>query len=87
MPFLQHQGVGNDLVFARSDHIIPIPRLAFDTQIGIENACLKCHQQESMEWLGNSLSKWYGTLKPHNPFIANLKKPKQLAIEKLLRNY
>ena len=74
MPFLQHQGVGPDLVFARSDHTIPIPRLAFDTQIGIENACMKCHQQESMEWLGDNLKRWYGDLKPHNRFIANLKR-------------
>ena len=41
MPYLQHQGVGTHLVYARSDHSIPIPRPAFDQQLGIENALVR----------------------------------------------
>jgi hypothetical protein len=69
MPFLQHQGLGHDLVFARSDHVIPIPRPIFDTSIGIEDACTKCHRDKSVQWLQEKTDEWYGTLKPHNPVI------------------
>ena len=78
MPFLQHQGLGTDLKFARSDHVIPIPRPAFDAQIGIENACLKCHRGKSIEWLEAKTSEWYGELKSHHRLIANLAKAAQI---------
>jgi len=69
MPFLQHQGLGHDLVFARSDHVIPIPRPSFDTSMGIEDACTKCHRDKTVQWLQEKTDEWYGTLKPHNPII------------------
>lgn len=70
MPFLQHQGLGDDLTFARSDHVIPIPRPAFDASIGIENACIKCHQDKTVAWLQQKVDNWYGESKPHNPMTA-----------------
>lgn len=78
MPYLQHQGIGNTLGYARSDHTIPIPRPAFDTALGIENACYKCHQDRSIEWLQAKTDEWYGEIKPRHPAIRQL-----LAAEKI----
>jgi len=72
MPYLQHQGIGDRLLFARSDHSIPIPRPAFDQQIGIENACQKCHRDKDLSWQEGKVKEWYGEIKPHNRSISNL---------------
>lgn len=72
MPYLQHQGIGPHLGYARSDHSIPVPRPAFDQQLGIENACQKCHRDKDLSWQETHIKEWYGTIKPHNPAIANL---------------
>ncbi len=69
MPYLQHPLVGNKLRFARSDHSIPIPRPAFDAQLGVENACSKCHQEKSVAALQTQVEKWYGGIKPHHAQI------------------
>lgn len=69
MPYLQHQAVGDDLAFARSDHSIPIPRPAFDESIGIENACAKCHPDSSTAKLQADVDAWWGAVKPHHPMI------------------
>jgi len=74
MPFLQHQGVGMQLHFARSDHSIPIPRPAFDHQLGIENACQKCHPDRDLAWQEAKAREWYGQIKPHNPAVDSLLK-------------
>lgn len=50
MPYLQHRIIGNKLTVTRSDHVIPIPRPAFDNSIGIENACSKCHKDKSISF-------------------------------------
>lgn len=72
MPYLQHQGVGQHLMFARSDHSIPIPRPAFDHGLGIENACQKCHRDHDLAWQQAAVDRWWGRLKPHPALIANL---------------
>ena len=72
MPYLQHQAMGNELRFARSDHTIPIPRPEFDAQMGIENACLQCHQDKSIEFLQAKTEEWYGKIKPHNQTVASM---------------
>lgn len=66
MPYLQHQLVGTKLRFARADHTIPIPRPLYDDKIGIENACQKCHIEMTIAELEAKMTKWYGTLKPHD---------------------
>ncbi len=71
MPYLQHQGIGDRLLFARSDHSIPIPRPAFDQQLGIENACQKCHRDKDLSWQEGKVKEWYGEVKPHNRSISN----------------
>jgi tetratricopeptide (TPR) repeat protein len=72
MPYLQHQGVGRLLGYARSDHSIPIPRPAFDQQLGIENACQKCHQDKGIAWQETAMKIWYGDIKPHPRAISSL---------------
>jgi len=72
MPYLQHQGVGTHLVYSRSDHSIPIPRPVFDQQLGIENACQKCHRDKDLAWQSARVNEWYGEIKPHHPAIASL---------------
>ncbi len=72
MPFLQHQAVGNEIAFARSDHTIPIPRPVFDESIGIENACAKCHAGETTADLQAKVDTWWGPVKPHHPMIARI---------------
>lgn len=72
MPFLQHQGVGTKLQFARSDHSIPIPRPGFDQKLGVENACQKCHADRGLAWQEEHTRKWWGKLKPHPPAVARL---------------
>lgn len=69
MPFLQHRSLGDALVFSRSDHVIPIPRPAFDAMLGIENACQKCHQDKSVARLQQQTNDWYGEIKPHAPML------------------
>lgn len=72
MPFLQHQGVGTKLQFARSDHSIPIPRPAFDHKLGVENACQKCHADRGLAWQEEHAQKWWGKLKPHPAAVTKL---------------
>lgn len=72
MPYLQHQAMGNQLRFSRSDHTIPIPRPAFDAAQGIESSCQKCHRDKSLESLEATMKEWYGEVKPHNPAVARL---------------
>jgi tetratricopeptide (TPR) repeat protein len=72
MPYLQHKGVGTHLVYSRSDHTIPVPRPAFDQQLGIENACQKCHHDKDLAWQSARVKEWWGETKPHNAAIASL---------------
>lgn len=69
MPYLQHPEVGDGVAFARSDHTIAIPRPVFDSDIGIESACIQCHQDESALDLQSQVRAWWGELKPHRPAI------------------
>ncbi|MBX2910573.1 MAG: tetratricopeptide repeat protein [Cyclobacteriaceae bacterium] len=74
MPYLQHQAMGKNLRFARSDHTIPIPRPAFDAALGIEGACIQCHGDKSVEFLQDKVNEWYGEVKPHNDMVGRLLK-------------
>lgn len=74
MPYLQQQAVGDKLRYARSDHVIPIPRPEFDAGLGIKNACQQCHEDKTIEWLQAKTDEWYGTTKPHNQVVSNLLK-------------
>jgi tetratricopeptide (TPR) repeat protein len=78
MPYLQHQAMGKQLRFVRSDHTIPIPRPEFDAALGIENACSKCHADKTVAWLQTKTSEWYGELKPHPAPVSGLIKARAL---------
>lgn len=82
MPYLQQQRVGTRLRFARSDHTIPIPRPQFDSQLGIENACKKCHNDKSIAWLQAKTEEWYGPLKPHKKLIEGLLRAQNISNRK-----
>ena len=72
MPYLQESSVGRQIPYARSDHTIPIPRPAFDTRLGVENACQQCHRDRTTQQLETQVTTWYGVLKPHAPAVAGL---------------
>ncbi len=78
MPYLQHQAMGKQLRFARSDHTIPIPRPEFDAAHGLENACSKCHADKTVAWLQAKTSAWYGEIKPHAPLVQGLMQARSL---------
>jgi len=72
MPYLQEPEIGNAVRYARSDHSIPIPRPAFDSTLGVVNACSGCHRDRSVAALEQQTREWYGTLKPHPRAVAAL---------------
>jgi tetratricopeptide (TPR) repeat protein len=69
MPYLQHPEVGPGVRFSRSDHTIPNPRPAFDAALGVESACIQCHEDRTPEELQARTEAWWGELKPHRPLI------------------
>ncbi len=87
MPYLQHPEVGRTLRFSRSDHTIPIPRPAFDEELGIENACKTCHANRSVEFLERQTTEWYGELKPHKDIVRGMLEftPEQSAVDAAAR--
>ena len=72
MPFQQHKAVGDQLMFARADHTISIPRPKLDQKLGIKNACQQCHDNMNIESLNDYVTQWYGELKPHHPLESAL---------------
>ncbi|UCC24637.1 MAG: tetratricopeptide repeat protein [Gemmatimonadales bacterium] len=81
MPYLQHPEVGPGVRFARSDHTIPVPRPAFDTGMGVENACAQCHDDRPTAALQAQVEAWWGEIKPHRPLVAG-----QLQVAAALEN-
>jgi len=72
MPYLQHPLLKDHIRFSRSDHTIPIPRPRFDTDLGIRNACVQCHQDRPVDTLQRQTERWWGELKPHKPLVRNM---------------
>jgi len=70
MPYLQESSVGRQIHYARSDHTIAIPRPAYDTRLGVENACQQCHRDRTAQQLETQVTAWYGALKPHPAPVA-----------------
>ncbi len=48
------------VVDARRDHSIRLPRPDLSQTLGSPNACTQCHADQSPEWAGVALDKWYG---------------------------
>jgi tetratricopeptide (TPR) repeat protein len=74
MPYLQEPELGPAIRYARSDHVIPIPRPAFDSAMGVISACRQCHQQKSEQALDADLRRLWGDIKPHAPIVDALVK-------------
>ncbi|MGD8699808.1 MAG: ammonia-forming cytochrome c nitrite reductase subunit c552 [Gemmatimonadales bacterium] len=72
MPYLQEPDVGTRLRYSRSDHTIPIPRPEIDALFNIENACVKCHRERSLDDVREKVEEWYGELKPVKRLIDGL---------------
>jgi tetratricopeptide (TPR) repeat protein len=72
MPYLQQPQLGEQIRYARSDHTIPIPRPAFDASLGVENACVQCHEDQSIEELEVHTREWWGEMKPHDAAVRGL---------------
>ncbi len=72
MPYLQHPEVGSDVPFARSDHTIAMPRPVFDTDLGLVDACSRCHADRSPLQLQSEVRARWGDPKPHRPGVEGL---------------
>jgi predicted CXXCH cytochrome family protein len=54
------------VVHLRADHSIRIPRPDLTKDLGVPNACGRCHEDKSQSWVSAAYDKWYGTArKPH----------------------
>jgi len=54
------------VVHWRADHSIRIPRPDLTRDIGVPNACSRCHADKPLSWVTGAYDKWYGTArKPH----------------------
>jgi predicted CXXCH cytochrome family protein len=54
------------VIHLRADHSIRIPRPDLTKDIGVPNACSRCHSDKPLSWAGAAYDKWYGTArKPH----------------------
>ena len=71
MPFRQHEGIGSEIRFTRSDHTVSIPRPVYDQSQGFESACIQCHADQTEEALQTFVDQWWKPAKPMNPVIAN----------------
>jgi tetratricopeptide (TPR) repeat protein len=72
MPYLQQPSVGGLVRYARSDHVIPVPRPAFDSRLGLVSACAACHAGISTDSLEAAARAWWGVLKPHDQAVSAL---------------
>jgi tetratricopeptide (TPR) repeat protein len=64
MPYLQPPQIGAAVRYARSDHAVAIPRPAWDSTLGVINACAGCHASERTPTLAAQVERWYAPLKP-----------------------
>ena len=72
MPYLQEALVGTRIPYGRSDHTIAIPRPAFDSALGVPNACARCHADRSTAQLETDVRRLWGEVKPHPAPVAAL---------------
>ncbi|MBI1808858.1 MAG: tetratricopeptide repeat protein [Gemmatimonadetes bacterium] len=71
MPYLQQPETGHGAVrYARSDHTISIPRPAWDSTMGVPNACATCHAGRATAALESQVAKWWGAIKPVPAVVA-----------------
>jgi tetratricopeptide (TPR) repeat protein len=72
MPYEQQHELGRAIQYRRSDHSIAIPRPALDASLGLVGACQGCHATRSTAALEAQVTRWWGTLKPHETAVAGV---------------
>jgi len=72
MPYEQQHELGRAIRYQRSDHSIAIPRPGLDASLGLVGACQGCHQNLSVAALDAQVTRWWGTLKPHEAAVAGV---------------
>lgn len=51
----------------RRDHGFIIPDPVLTRELGVPNACSRCHQDQTLEWNIAAWEEWYGTGEKHEP--------------------
>jgi predicted CXXCH cytochrome family protein len=49
------------VVHMRADHSIRVPRPDLTKDLGVPNACSRCHNDKPLSWVTAAYDKWYGT--------------------------
>lgn len=44
----------------RPDHSFRIPRPDLSVQLGLPNACNRCHRDKTNQWADKTMTQWYG---------------------------
>jgi len=65
----------------RRDHSIRIPRPDRSVELGVPNACNRCHTKESTTWARDALAKWYPSLSARPHFGDALEKDRKGALD------
>jgi len=75
--------MGNDY---RPDHSIRIPRPDLSADLGVPNACNRCHIDKTNEWSAEYTQKWYGSKKKYHygSTFSNARAGEPLAREQLI---
>ncbi len=54
------------VVHQRADHSMRVPRPDLTRDLGVPNACSRCHTDKPLSWVVAAYDKWYGTARrPH----------------------
>jgi len=78
----------------RRDHMFPLPDPQMTKDLGVPNACNKCHAEEGIDWQIDWVNKWYGEkMKKYEPrrqrtrAIAAAYAHQRGVLDKLLESY
>lgn len=72
MPATTYMGVD-----ARRDHSFRVPEPQLTLELGIPNACNRCHQEQAAEWAAEAVRAWYPQSRPRASHAAVLSAARQ----------
>jgi Tfp pilus assembly protein PilF len=74
-------------VHYRLDHSMRIPRPDLSVQLGVPDACIRCHLDKTSRWADDTITKWYGPgRRPHYGEVLHAGRSRQPdAAERLVR--
>jgi Tfp pilus assembly protein PilF len=58
------------VVDPRRDHSFRAPRPDLSVELGVPNACNRCHDDRSASWAAARVAEWYGEDRPRSPHFA-----------------